>query len=394
MRIIGNNPADTNGRVGEDSIIPEVLESTIQNSNNNFSEEQQTIGSSGVVTEIISNIKDQNESGARPQQVEAFQKLAAAVGGDLSSLYSTDKPDTNKSQLEFISGTENADSLKVGVSEIKAGIARTARINQESRLEVDSSDQQKTGVSSIVDPVVKHIEGNQPESHDNGESIEAFQKFAAAIGGDLHESVDDSHVEVDQTKALRKFVAAFGGDPTAIEDFINEQRKEEKPQNSGTPNEKTHEVGLAGITNTLARTARINQESRSDVEGQASSKTGVSGIIEPIFEHLEKQKKTEDEHAGVGLISDSIVQRLEAAHGNGENVKNEDQNEEHQRVLAKGIIKEVLHAIKGYHTEKPHKPREVEQFGDKIRVSVNRVKERNALKTTYVDQDIPANFHS
>ncbi len=384
LRIIGNKPADAYGRVGVSGIVPDVIKSMIQNTNDNFSEEEQTIGSSEVVTEII---KAQKESGiVQPQEIKAFQKFAAAVGGDLSSIDSDDRPDVNTSQSEFVSGSGNVESLKVGVSGIKAGIANTARINQESRLEVDSRDRQRIGVSSFVDPVVKHFEGNQPDSGDESERIEAFQKFAAAIGGDLHGNVEESHVEVDQTKALRKFVAAFGGDPTAVEDFINENREEEKSQSHGTPSEEAPKVDLAS-------NARINQESRADVESQASGKTGV---IEPIFERFEKQSKAENEPASTGLTSDSIIQRLETAHQDdniSEKSNNDDKNEENLKVVAKGIIKEVLHAIKGYHIEKPHKPREVEQFGDKIRVSVNRVKERSGLRTTYVDQDIPADLH-
>jgi hypothetical protein len=388
LRIIGDKQENTNGRFEVDGIVPDVLETTTQN----FSDESKNIGSSEVVTEIINNIKDQSKGSVQPQQVEAFQTFAAAIGGDLSSLDSTDKPED-----EFVSSFGNDDSLKVGVSGIKSGIARTARINQESRLEVDSRDHGKVGVSSIVDPIAKHIASNHPESDGN---IEAFQKFAAAIGGDLH-SFEESHVEADKTKALKKFVAAFGGDPTAIEDFIKETRKEEETHSFDTPDKATFKVGLAGLTDSLARTARINQESRSDVEIQVGSKTGVSGIIEPIFEHLEKQNKKqkfETTSARVGLISDSIIQRLETAQqddnlsGAG-GIENQKKNDGKQRFEAQGIIREVLHAIKGYHIEKPHKASEVEQFGDKIRVRVNRVKERAALKTTYVDQDIPLNLH-
>ncbi len=389
LRIVGNKQEDTNGRFEVDGIVPDVFETTTQN----FSDESKNIGSSGVVTEVINNIKDQNKGSVQPQQVEAFQTFAAAIGGDLSSLDSTDKP-----EVEFVSSFGNDDSLKVGVSGIKSGIARTARINQESQLEVDSRDHGKVGVSSIVDPIAKHIASKNPESDGN---IKAFQKFAAAIGGDLH-IFEESHVEADKTKALKKFVAAFGGDPITIEDFIKENRKEEETQNFDTSNEGTLKVGLADITDSLARTARINQESRSDVEIQVGSKTGVSGIIELIFEHLEKQNRTQNFEtsttAGVDLVSDSIIQRLETAQqddnlsGAG-GIENQKKNDGKQRFEAQGIIREVLHAIKGYHIQKPHKAREVEQFGDKIRVRVNRVKGSAALKTTYVDQDIPLNLH-
>jgi hypothetical protein len=45
-----------------------------------------------------------------------------------------------------------------------------------------------------------------------------------------------------------------------------------------------------------------------------------------------------------------------------------------QYFRAQRVIKEMLHGVKGSKIAKPPKEKEIEAFGDKIRVRVNRVK--------------------
>ena len=115
-------------------------------------------------------------------------------------------------------------------------------------------------------------------------------------------------------------------------------------------------IGAAHVAHDIAQKL-VAQEAAEPVVGTGKVVNAIAGKIE---EGAEPSPGPVPDHLGAAGVVASVEKKL---------VDRQFEN-------AQRIVNQMLHSVTGRPFQKPRKENEIEKFGDKIRVRVNRIKER------------------
>ena len=255
---------------------------------------------------------------------------------------------------------EDDDVIKIGVLGIKDAILETLPVQQRSQ-EVEPLE--PVGAQKLVENIEKKIESDADDDAD-----------VIKIG--VH-GIKDAIIEtvrVNQGQEVKGLYPVGAGKVVAD--------VEKKLEASGeTSNGDAFKVGAAAVV------AAVEKKVEATSEASIFAAIGAAHVAHDIAQKLVAQEAAEPV-VGTGkvvnAIAGKIAQGTEPSPGPvpdhlgaaGVVASVEKKLVDRQFENAQRIVNQMLHSVTGRPFQKPRKENEIEKFGDKIRVRVNRIKER------------------
>ena len=286
---------------------------------------------------------------------------------------------------------------KVGLAKIKDDLIRTAEGAQDKE---EAGDIIKIVVHGIKDAILETIKVEQKEDRAG--------KIIKSIGDVIN---DDGVIKIGvhgikdailETIKVDKNEDRAGKVIKSIGDVIND--------------DGVIKIGVHGIKDAILETIKVREDERTnsrsfqkvgtdklvaEIGGKIVNKSiaenvanvGAASVADNISKNIAKNDKGTSSSVGAARVVDEIAQNLgkNSDHSvsyssDKSGVPNfgvagvaqsiEKQLVDRQFERAQRVIKQMLHSVKGRPFNKPKKEKEIEQFGDKIRVRVNRIKDR------------------
>ena len=245
---------------------------------------------------------------------------------------------------------------KVGLAKIKDDLIRTAEGAQDKE---EAGDIIKIGVHGIKDAILETIKVEQKEDRAGkviksiGDVINDDGVIKIGVHGIKDAILETIKVREDERTNSRSFqkvgtdklVAEIGGK------IVNKSIAE-----------NVANVGAASVADNISKNIAKNDKG-------TSSSVGAARVVDEIAQNLGKNS----DHS-VSYSSDKSGVPNFGVAGVAQSIEKQLVDRQFER--AQRVIKQMLHSVKGRPFNKPKKEKEIEQFGDKIRVRVNRIKDR------------------